>query len=66
MQARIQSFEQSTSWRLTAPLRTIGTLLRTVRRSGLQLGAAVLDLARVPRRGGGVFRAMRCTSSTLR
>jgi hypothetical protein len=66
MQARIQGFEQSTSWRLTAPLRRIGTLLRTLRKGGLQLGATLLDFAHVPRRGAGVFRAMRCTSSTLR
>jgi hypothetical protein len=66
MQARIQSFEQSTSWRLTAPLRAAGTLLKTMRKGGHQLGARLLDLAHVPRRDAGVFRAMRCTSSTLR
>lgn len=67
MQARIQSFEQSTSWRLTAPLRMTGTLLKTMRRSGLQLGAMLRDLAHVPRRDAGLFRATpRCTSSTLR
>jgi hypothetical protein len=55
MQARIQSFEQSTSWRLTAPLRAAGVLLRTMRKGGLQLGALLLDRARVPRRDPGAF-----------
>jgi O-antigen biosynthesis protein len=34
MQARIQSYERSTSWRLTAPLRAAGTWLKSVRGGG--------------------------------
>ena len=47
-------------------LRAAGTLLKTMRKGGLQLGAMLLDFAHVPRRSAGVFRAMRCSSSTLR
>jgi hypothetical protein len=45
LQARVQSFEQSTSWRLTAPLRAVGTLLRSVRRTGGWIGIVLSALA---------------------
>jgi hypothetical protein len=66
LQVRVQGFEQSTSWRLTAPLRMAGALLKLARRFGLQFGTTLLDLAHVPRRDADVLRATRCTSSTLR
>jgi hypothetical protein len=61
LQARVQSFEQSTSWRLTAPLRAVGTLLKSARRGGAWIwivastlaqaiaGARTYDPARCPR-----------------
>lgn len=47
LQARIQSFEQSTSWRLTAPLRAAGTLLKSARRTGAWIGTVLSAIAHV-------------------
>jgi hypothetical protein len=45
LQARVQSFEQSASWLLTAPLRAAGTLLRSTRRVGGWIGIVLSALA---------------------
>ena len=45
MQARIQSYELSTSWRLTAPLRAAGTVLKSARRTGAWIGIVLSALA---------------------
>jgi hypothetical protein len=59
MQARIQSYEQSTSWRLTAPLRAAGTVLRSVRQSGAWIGGVLSTLAHAVG-GARAYEAERC------
>jgi len=59
MQARIQSYEQSTSWRLTAPLRAAGTLLKSARRTGAWIGIVLSALAHAVA-GARAYDAERC------
>ncbi|MGZ6007499.1 MAG: class I SAM-dependent methyltransferase [Rhizomicrobium sp.] len=59
MQARIQGYERSTSWRLTAPLRAAGTLLKSARRTGAWIGIVLSALGHAVA-GARAYHAERC------
>ena len=59
LQARVQSFEQSASWLLTAPLRAAGTLLKSTRRTGAWIGIVLSALAHTVA-GARTYDTARC------